>query len=57
MLAGAASRLENADRERRDMLAMAEENFDYIVGINTKGYMFIVQKVVRRMMVKPFIEG
>ena len=39
-----------APRERADLLEMTEESFDYVVGINTKGNMFLTQAVARQMI-------
>lgn len=35
---------------RRDLLDMTEESFDRVIGINTKGTMFITQTVVKQML-------
>lgn len=45
-----------APRVRADLLEMTEESFDRVVGINTKGNMFITQAVARQMLTQP-IEG
>ena len=39
-----------APKERSDLLQMTEESFDYVVGTNTKGHMFMTQAVARRMI-------
>lgn len=39
-----------APLERRDLLEMTEESFDRVVGINTKGTLFLTQLVVRQML-------
>lgn len=39
-----------APKVRRDLLEMTEESFDYVVGTNTKGTMFMTQLVARQMM-------
>ncbi len=39
-----------APAERRDLLEMTEESFDHVVGINTKGTMFMTQLVARQMV-------
>ena len=39
-----------APKERNDLLQMTEESFDYVVGTNTKGNMFMTQAVARRMI-------
>ena len=42
-----------APRERADLLEMTEESFDRVVGINTKGNMFLTQAVARQMISQP----
>ncbi|MDO4267350.1 MAG: 3-ketoacyl-ACP reductase [Eubacteriales bacterium] len=39
-----------APLERRDILEMTEESFDRVIGINTKGTMFLTQLAARQMM-------
>lgn len=39
-----------APKERKDLLEMTEESFDRVVGINTKGTLFLTQLVARRMI-------
>ena len=39
-----------APKERSDLLQMTEESFDYVVGTNTKGNMFMTQAVARWMI-------
>ena len=39
-----------APLERRDLLEMTEESFDRVIGINTKGTMFLTQAVARQML-------
>lgn len=39
-----------APRERRDLLEMTEESFDEVMGINTKGTLFLTQAVANRML-------
>ena len=39
-----------APRERRDILEMTEESYDYVMGINTKGTLFLTQLVANRMI-------
>jgi len=39
-----------APKERNDLLQMTEESFDYVVGTNTKGNMFMTQAVARQMI-------
>jgi len=42
-----------APKERKDLLDMTEESFDRVVGINTKGTMFLTQLVARQMIRQP----
>lgn len=39
-----------APLERRDLLEMTEESYDRVMGINTKGTMFLTQLVARQMI-------
>ena len=39
-----------APKVRADLLDMSEESFDYVVGINTKGNMFLTQLVAKQMI-------
>ena len=39
-----------APKVRADLLDMTEESFDYVVGTNTKGNMFLTQAVARQML-------
>lgn len=39
-----------APLERRDLLEMTEESFDRVIGINTKGTMFLTQHVAKQMI-------
>jgi len=39
-----------APRERKDILEMSEESFDFVVGINLKGTLFMTQKVANIMI-------
>ncbi len=39
-----------APRERRDILDMTEESFDRVLGINTKGTLFLTQLAARQML-------
>ena len=39
-----------APTERADLLEMSEESFDRVVGINTKGNMFLTQAVAKQMI-------
>lgn len=41
---------------RADLLDMTEESFDRVIGINTKGNMFLTQAVARQMLTQP-MEG
>lgn len=45
-----------APKVRADLLEMTEESFDRVVGINTKGNMFLTQAVARQMIAQP-MEG
>lgn len=45
-----------APKVRADILEMTEESFDRVVGINTKGNMFMTQAVANQMLKQP-IEG
>lgn len=38
-----------APKERRDILEMTEESYDYVMGINTKGTLFLTQLVANKM--------
>ncbi len=42
-----------APKVRGDLLEMTEESFDYVVGINTKGTMFLTQAVANQMLKQP----
>lgn len=39
-----------APKERRDILEMTEESYDYVMGINTKGTLFLTQLVANQMV-------
>ena len=39
-----------APRVRNDLLEMTEESYDYVMGINTKGTLFLTQAVANRMI-------
>ena len=39
-----------APRVRRDILEMTEESYDQVMGINTKGTLFLTQKVANYML-------
>lgn len=41
-----------APLERKDILEMTEESFDRVIGINTKGTLFLTQIVARQMLVQ-----
>lgn len=42
-----------APKVRQDLLEMTEESFDYVVGTNTKGTMFMTQLVAKQMLTQP----
>lgn len=42
-----------APKVRQDILEMTEESFDYVVGTNTKGTMFMTQLVAKQMLTQP----
>lgn len=44
-----------APRVRADLLEMTEESFDRVLGVNTKGNMFITQAVARQMLKQDFV--
>ena len=39
-----------APKVRRDLLEMTEESYDYVMGINTKGTLFLTQTVANQMV-------
>ncbi len=39
-----------APKERRDILEMTEESYDFVMGVNTKGTLFLTQAVANRMV-------
>lgn len=39
-----------APKERKDLLEMTEESFDYVTNINTKGALFLTQLVAKQMI-------
>ena len=39
-----------APKVRRDILEMTEESYDFVMGINTKGTLFLTQAVAREMV-------
>lgn len=46
-----------APKVRADLLEMSEESFDYVVGINTKGNMFLTQLVAKQMIAQEPVDG
>ncbi|MBO4718223.1 MAG: 3-ketoacyl-ACP reductase [Spirochaetales bacterium] len=46
-----------APLQRADLLEMTEESFDRVVGINTKGNMFLTQAVARQMISQEPMDG
>ena len=44
-----------APYQRADLLDMTEESFDRVLGINTKGNMFLTQAVARQMIRQPML--
>ena len=46
-----------APKVRADLLDMSEESFDYVVGINTKGNMFLTQLVANQMIKQEPLDG
>ena len=46
-----------APLERKDLLEMTEESFDRVVGINTKGNMFLTQLVAKQMISQEPVSG
>ncbi|MBQ3831439.1 MAG: 3-ketoacyl-ACP reductase [Spirochaetales bacterium] len=46
-----------APLQRADLLEMTEESFDRVVGINTKGNMFLTQAVARQMIGQEPLDG
>ncbi|MDD2994189.1 MAG: 3-ketoacyl-ACP reductase [Pygmaiobacter sp.] len=42
-----------APNQRADLLDMSEESFDRVVGINTKGNLFLTQAVAKQMLAQP----
>lgn len=45
-----------APKVRSDLLDMTEESFDYVVGTNTKGNLFLTQLVAKQMMCQDLID-
>ena len=46
-----------APRVRADLLEMSEESFDYVLGVNTKGNMFLTQAVAKQMIRQEPLDG
>ncbi len=46
-----------APKERRDILEMTEESFDFVLGVNLKGTMFLTQLVANAMLGQPKAPG
>ena len=46
-----------APRVRRDILEMTEESYDQVMSINTKGTLFLTQKIANYMLTKEVIDG
>ena len=46
-----------APLERNDLLEMTEESFDRVIGINTKGTMFLTQVVAKQMISQQAVDG
>ena len=46
-----------APLQRADLLEMTEESFDRVVGINTKGNMFLTQAVAKQMITQEPLDG
>ena len=46
-----------APLQRADLLEMTEESFDRVVGINTKGNMFLTQAVAKQMIAQEPLDG
>lgn len=46
-----------APLQRADLLEMTEESFDRVVGINTKGNMFLTQAVAKQMIAQETLDG
>lgn len=46
-----------APKVRADLLEMSEESFDRVVGINTKGNMFLTQAVAKQMIAQEPLDG
>lgn len=46
-----------APRVRQDLLSATEESFDFVVGVNVKGTMFLTQAVAKEMLKQPVKEN
>ncbi len=46
-----------APKVRRDLLEMTEESYDFVMGINTKGTMFLTQAVAKLMLENEIEDG
>lgn len=46
-----------APKVRADLLEMSEESYDYVMGINTKGNMFLTQQVAKQMIQQEPLDG
>lgn len=46
-----------APKVRADLLEMSEESFDYVLGVNTKGNMFLTQCVAKQMIRQEPLNG
>ena len=46
-----------APRVRQDLLSATEESFDFVVGVNVKGTMFLSQAVANEMLKQPVKEN
>lgn len=46
-----------APKVRADLLEMSEESFDYVIGVNTKGNMFLTQLVANQMIRQSPLDG
>ena len=44
-----------APKVRCDLLEMSEESFDYVIGTNTKGNMFMTQAAAKRMIAQDYL--
>lgn len=46
-----------APLKRVDLLEMSEESFDRVIGINTKGNLFLTQLIAKQMITQPMKDG